>query len=825
MNHNEPRRTYNHPYKPYDIQVQLMDAIYDTIQNNYKVGLFESPTGTGKTLSIICSSMTWLRNYKKSQDYSAMGSNPTKDDDLNQASDSDEEPDWVNEAHIKNIRLQTSGLAIDYEKHLEELLQSPHAGNTVELGQRIFKRKKKSIDDEDFLPEDYNSDTDLNSVETKNAKLQQEINQIMKRVGGSAGKTHGLVNTCPVTIFFSSRTHSQLSQFAHQLSITLFESSLGEIAERVKFMPLSSRKQLCIHPTVSSLSSVTAVNDACVELQQKTDKRCEFMPRVNNPESDQLVQRFADYAFTAIKDIEELHDLGADLKVCPYYASRRNIENSEIIALPYQMLLQQATRKSLGLSIKDSIVIIDEAHNLLDVISSINSVSISRKQLSSVIASLKVYYNKFTKRLNSGNRIHLMKLMKLCLLVESYIKTCESQNKCIPGSDVLIDELFQGSTGDLLNIHRIEKYLDKSKIAYKIQTYIEQSKEESDDKHTSSPLLFKVTAFLKSLVNPSKEGRFFWDKINEDTEIKYLLLDPSEMFRDVVESARCVLLCGGTMEPVEDYYRYLFPYVPVEKMKKFTCGHIVPQENIEVFTVSQRKTTMFDFLYHKRNNPSMLRELALSLQELCKRVPNGVIVFAPSYKYLNQLILTWRNDGNLAKISSLKQVFLELSESTSIESILRDYGAAARGSGAILFSVVGGKMSEGVNFSDELARAVIMLGLPYPNAFSGELIAKRKFIEETTLLKGGTQAMAKDNSREYYENICMRAVNQSVGRSIRHASDYSVIVLFDTRYNSTHIQLKLSGWMRLSIRPERESFDMTLERIADFFAAKSLSKR
>ena len=400
-----------------------------------------------------------------------------------------------------------------------------------------------------------------------------------------------------------------------------------------------------------------------------------------------------------------------------------------------------------------------------------------------------------------------------------------AQNKCVPGSDVFIDELFQGSTGDLLNIHRIEKYLDKSKIAYKIQTYIEQSKEEPDTKHTSSPLLFKVTAFLKSLVNPSKEGRFFWDKINQDTEIKYLLLDPSEMFRDVVESARCVLLCGGTMEPVEDYYRYLFPYVPKEKINKFTCGHIVPRENIEVFTIAQRKSTVFDFLYHKRNDPSMLRELALSLQEMCKKIPNGIVVFAPSYKYLNQLILTWRNDGNLAKISSLKQVFLELSDSTSIEAILRDYGAAARGSGAILFSVVGGKMSEGVNFSDELARAVVMLGLPYPNAFSGELIAKRKFIEETTLLKGGTQARAKENSREYYENLCMRAVNQSVGRSIRHANDYSVIVLFDTRYNSSHIQLKLSGWMRLSIRRERESFDMTLERIADFFAAKTLSNK
>ena len=37
-------RNYNHPYTPYDIQIQLMDAIYNTIENGYKIGLFESPT-------------------------------------------------------------------------------------------------------------------------------------------------------------------------------------------------------------------------------------------------------------------------------------------------------------------------------------------------------------------------------------------------------------------------------------------------------------------------------------------------------------------------------------------------------------------------------------------------------------------------------------------------------------------------------------------------------------------------------------------------------------------------------------------------------------
>ncbi len=34
---------------------------------------------------------------------------------------------------------------------------------------------------------------------------------------------------------------------------------------------------------------------------------------------------------------------------------------------------------------------------------------------------------------------------------------------------------------------------------------------------------------------------------------------------------------------------------------------------------------------------------------------------------------------------------------------------------SILVSVMGGKLSEGINFSDNLARKLIVFGLPYPN--------------------------------------------------------------------------------------------------------------
>jgi hypothetical protein len=55
---------FSFPYKPYPIQNDFMRELYLTLEN-YKVGIFESPTGTGKSLSIICSALQWLRDNER----------------------------------------------------------------------------------------------------------------------------------------------------------------------------------------------------------------------------------------------------------------------------------------------------------------------------------------------------------------------------------------------------------------------------------------------------------------------------------------------------------------------------------------------------------------------------------------------------------------------------------------------------------------------------------------------------------------------------------------------------------------------------------------
>lgn len=178
--------TFHHPYKPYDIQTQLMQQIYRLLEDGKKVGIFESPTGTGKTLSLICSTVTWLRRNKallmnqenrlgtETQDnVNTGGSNNSDNDD----DDDDDEPAWVKEAFTESVLKEKIRALDEYERHLDSKSFTKKAATL--LSKDIQPKTKRSrnlehapvqLDDTEFLPEE---EAELDFAEDVNSDLQQ----------------------------------------------------------------------------------------------------------------------------------------------------------------------------------------------------------------------------------------------------------------------------------------------------------------------------------------------------------------------------------------------------------------------------------------------------------------------------------------------------------------------------------------------------------------------------------------------------------------------------------------------------------------------------
>jgi chromosome transmission fidelity protein 1 len=383
---------------------------------------------------------------------------------------------------------------------------------------------------------------------------------------------------------------------------------------------------------------------------------------------------------------------------------------------------------------------------------------------------------------------------------------------------------------DQINLFDLMQYIHESKLAYKIEGYAShvESKEENGKKQAkqSSPVLHSLVSFLIALTNLSSEGRIFYQKVgsaSSDIQLSYLLLSPTHAFSSIVSAARAVILAGGTMSPFGDYKEHLFPTLQDPKVTTLSCGHVIPPKNLCVWTLANSRpgAAPFEFSYQRRGDEEMIEQLGLSILNMCSVVPDGVVVFFPSYSYLDEVVEVWRKrqgSGTQSiweRLEARKKIFRE-SKTASSDETLQQFSEAIVGeqatteqkknSGALLLSVIGGKMSEGINFSDRLGRCVIVVGLPYPNIASPDWKAKMEYIETSTrsrlestrgdLSKADAAAKAKQAARDYYENSCMRAVNQSIGRAIRHQGDYASIVLVDRRYGTDRIRGKLPGWIK-----------------------------
>lgn len=264
------------------------------------------------------------------------------------------------------------------------------------------------------------------------------------------------------------------------------------------------------------------------------------------------VREFRDHVLAQVRDIEELGELGKKVGICPYYASRPTIKPSEIVTLPYPLLLQKSAREALDISLKGHVVIIDEAHNLMDAISNIHSITVTLPQLRKSHNGIEIYLAKFSNRLKGCNKVYVMQLLKLLNGLVIYLEGKKGEGAIEMG------DLLATKGIDQVNIYKLQKYITESKLARKVEGYLDfnDKKKQSAQKGSvtevkTTPMLTHIQGFLTALTNPSYEGRLFYGMTEQhEMYMKYMLLDPAHNFKSVVEEARAVILAGGTMEPV-----------------------------------------------------------------------------------------------------------------------------------------------------------------------------------------------------------------------------------------------------------------------------------
>jgi len=212
-------------------------------------------------------------------------------------------------------------------------------------------------------------------------------------------------------------------------------------------------------------------------------------------------------------------------------------------------------------------------------------------------------------------------------------------------------------------------------------------------------------------------------KYPRQSSLKFLLLNPKRHFEAITREARAVVLTGGTMQPMSDYICQLLNPSEHRKVHLFSCGHVIPARNLLALSLRSGPSAQpFEFTFQKRYQPELIEDLGMTIVNLASVVPDGIVLFFPSYEYEDYVFSHWERRGLIRNIETKKKYIREPRNATNVEDTFHSYQQliesnyskknvqkTIRFRGAILSCVAGGKLSEGINFNDGLGRCIVML--------------------------------------------------------------------------------------------------------------------
>ena len=651
-------------------------------------------------------------------------------------------------------------------------------------------------------------------------------------------------------IVYCSRTMSEIEKALIELH-KLMEFRANELGEVEDFRGwgLTSRKNLCLHPTISKERKGVVVDEKCRritngQLKEKIEKGvptedslCSFHEKLYDLEPHNLVPPGV-YSFDAL--IKYCKEEGT----CPYFTVRRMIPFCNIIIYSYHYLLDPkiAERVSRELS-KDSIVIFDEAHNT-------DNVCIESLSLDLTDETLK----KASRGANKlGEAIEDMKAQDSEKLQNEYEQLVEGLRQAEIARD---QELFMANPvlpQDLLdeaipgNIRKGEHF-----IAF-LKRFIEYLKTRMKVLHVISETPTSFLQHLKELTYIERKPlRFCSERLSllvrtlEVTEIDdfnalkdiatfatlvstydsgfqlilepyetegstvpnpilhFTCLDASIAIKPVFDRFSSVIITSGTISPLDMYPKMLKFETVIQESYAMTLARrsflpMIVTKGSDQVSISSR--------FEIRNDPSVVRNYGSLLIEFAKITPDGMVVFFPSYLYMESIISMWQSMGVLDEVWKHKLILVETPDAQETSLALETYRkACSNGRGAVLLSVARGKVSEGIDFDHHYGRTVLMIGIPFQYTESRILKARLEFMRDHFQIK----------ENDFLSFDAMRHAAQCLGRVLRGKDDYGIMVLADRRFTRKKNQLPKWIAQALNDSDTNLSTDMALATAKKF---------
>ncbi|ELK04422.1 Regulator of telomere elongation helicase 1 [Pteropus alecto] len=751
--------TVDFPFQPYKCQEEYMAKVLECLQKKVN-GVLESPTGTGKTLCLLCTTLAW-------------------------------------------------------REHLRDAL-SAH---------KIAERAQGEL-----FP-----DRPLSSW-------------------GSAASDRD-APACYADIpkvIYASRTHSQLTQVISELRNTAY---------RPRVCVLGSREQLCIHPEVKKQESSHMQIHLC--RKKVASRSCHFY---NNVEEKSLEQELA----TPILDIEDLVKSGNKHRLCPYYLARNLKQQADIVFMPYNYLLDAKSRRAHSIDLKGTVVIFDEAHNVPPaprntvclrsqekMCEESASFDLTPHDVASGLDIIDQVLEEQTKAAQHGE-LHLAfgvessaglnmeledvaKLKMILLRLEGAIDAVElpgdDRGVTKPGSFIFelfaeaqitsqtkacildsLDQIIQhlaGRAGLFSNTAGLQKLSDIIQIVFSadpaeggLGSTVAPGVSQSYKVHIHPDTSHWRTAPRSDAWNSTaakKPGKV----------LSYWCFSPGYSMRELVrQGVRTLILTSGTLAPVSSFALEMQIPFPVS----LENPHVIDKHQIWVGIVPKGPDgTQLSSAFDKRFSDECLSSLGKALGNIARVVPHGLLVFFPSYPVMEKSLEFWRARDFASKLEALKPLFVEPRSKAGFSEVIGAYYTSVirPGSrGAAFLAVCRGKASEGLDFADMNGRGVVVTGLPYPPRKDPRVILKMQFLDE---MKGRSEAKGQFLSgQDWYRQQASRAVNQAIGRVIRHRHDYGVVLLCDHRFACADARAQLPSWVRPHVKVY-DHFGHVIRDVAQFF--------